>query len=512
MSDSNAEVADASSVVAVTNSSSGVAMRDPGHTHLAVTPAKDQGSKGADKGGAGEWSLLQRTLKQVAIVSVLSVLILLVTLGLRIGEGSRHLFDFRLHQHATEIIRHVLVDKEGRVTVDHSERLLEKYAYEEGGEGKFRYAILNRSGQVVVGSEPHTDPLVEFEPFPVGGSHYFQTLSESTDAILVGIVLGFEVGGRAYWVQAAQNTSHMDAFIDLMIEEFFEDFGWAVIVAFMLVMGAIHLTIRRGLKPLTAISGKARALGPDRLDVRLDEEDLPREILPLVQAVNGALDRLEEGFQRQKEFTADVAHELRTPLTVLMSRLDLTLPREQSGPLFDDLDDLIRLINQLLKEAELDTFILPVDARADLLQLSRDVVARLAPLAIREGKFLEVIGVESPVVVHGAAAPLSQAVRNLVENALRYTPSGETVSVEVVAEPVPEIRVIDRGPGIAEKAVSSIFERFSKPIGGRRHGAGLGLAIVHKIMTRHQAQVSVAKAPEKGSVFTLRFAKNQATE
>ena len=452
-------------------------------------------------------SLARQIMKRVVWMAIIGLLGLMAAIGLRIGESSRHLFDFRLHQHAMALIKHVHLDQHGNVTLTHSKQLIKRFRYNQEGGGKFRYVLLDDKGKILVGSEPEPALFTSFEPFPAGGVHYFQAFSEIADTIMVGVTQGFMLEGHHLYLQAAQNTQHMDAFIDLLLEEFFEDFGWAVIVAFALVLFAVQYTVRRGLAPLLVISRKAESLGPNHLDLRLPTDNLPLEILPLVTTVNAALDRLEEGFRRQGEFTADVAHELRTPLTVLMSRLELTLPAEQAAPLFADLQALIRLVNQLLKEAQLDTFVLPQDARADLLEICRDVVALLAPLAIREGKELAVEAEEQAVIVHGEVDALYQAVRNLVENAMRHTPRGEMVTVRVQAEPNVEIQVIDCGPGISAEVTPYLFKRFWRPKGGDRQGAGLGLAIVKKILDYHDATIAVTPAPERGSIFSIQFKK-----
>ncbi|MBF0189432.1 MAG: hypothetical protein HQL50_16025 [Magnetococcales bacterium] len=449
-------------------------------------------------------SLQQRLLLRVGLMGITGLVLLILAIGSRIGESSRHLFEFQLHQQAAEVIRHLRLDAGESVHLVWTERLKERYDPSRRS-GKYRFVVLDHHGEILLGSEEDPELFTPFEPFPGKGAHYFQAPSESPDTIFAGAALSFHIKGHAFYVQAVQNTAHTDVFIDLMLEEFFEDFGWVVILSFGLVLVAIHFTLRHELKPLVSIADKVSDLGPDNLDLRLDGTHLPGEIQPLVAAVNDALDRLETGYRRQREFTADVAHELRTPLTVLMSRLQMTLPPDQVEPLFADLENLIRLVNQLLKEAQLDTFILPGEARADLLEVCRETVAMLAPLAIGEGKELEVVGCAEALSVNGSHAALVQAVRNLVENGLRHTPVGETVSVELRETPQPQVRVIDRGSGVSESDQERLFDRFWRPVGDGGGGAGLGLSIVKRIMGHHGGEIAVRSRSGKGATFIMTF-------
>jgi signal transduction histidine kinase len=149
--------------------------------------------------------------------------------------------------------------------------------------------------------------------------------------------------------------------------------------------------------------------------------------------------------------------------------------------------------------------IIAVDETADLQQVCLEVVEHLAPLAVKQGKAIELDGAEGPVVVHGRAEILFQAVRNLVENAIRHSPRGETVTVEVTETGA--ARVLDRGPGVPAELKDRLFERFWRARRKERSavgaGAGLGLSIVAQIAEQHGGQVSVEDRPGGGAVFGL---------
>ncbi len=232
---------------------------------------------------------------------------------------------------------------------------------------------------------------------------------------------------------------------------------------------------------------------------------MPKEILPLVEAVNQAFDRLEQGFRIQRDLTADVAHELRTPLAVLRMRAESLAEAAVRARLLADIDVMTRLVDQLLSVAELETVVIAPDEAADLRRVCLEVVEHLAPLAVKQGKSVELTAAGGPVWVHGRADLLFQALRNLVENAVRYSPTGAVVTVEV--QEIGRARVLDRGPGVPAELKDRLFERFwqgrRKERSAVREGAGLGLAIVAQIAVQLGGKVSVEDRPGGGAVFSL---------
>jgi signal transduction histidine kinase len=274
----------------------------------------------------------------------------------------------------------------------------------------------------------------------------------------------------------------------------------------LLFLLAIDIVIfRRALRPLLNASELAKKINPRRTDIRLPPEEMPKEILPLVEAINQALDRLEAGFRVQREFTADAAHELRTPLTILRSRIDTLADRGISKALHKDIEGMARIVNQLLDIAELETFSIDPLEKADLRAISAEVAEFAAPLALAQGKNLALSGSEAPVWVSGNAEMLSRAIRNLIENAINHSPAGTTV--EIVVEDSGMVRVLDEGPGIKEEERELMFQRFWRRDRRRTGGAGLGLSIVQRIAETHAATISVENRPTGGATFSLGFVR-----
>jgi signal transduction histidine kinase len=206
----------------------------------------------------------------------------------------------------------------------------------------------------------------------------------------------------------------------------------------------------------------------------------------------------------QREFIADAAHELRTPLGVLRARIDTMGNETAAVPLRNDVDAMARTVNQLLDVAEVETLEVRDDERADLLEVCAATVAHLAPLALARGKSVALVGAERPVWVRGNAEALMQAVRNLLENAVAHTAPGTTATINL--DPSGVIRVSDRGPGVAPEHRELVFRRFWRRDRRRTGSAGLGLAIVARVVKAHGGSIAVGDGFGGGAMFSLSLA------
>ncbi len=423
-----------------------------------------------------------------------------------------------LRDQAAEIVRYLSIAPDGTLRLTLPPGLAEFYSR---GYGRAAYAVIDATGQVLFSSLPakgaianlppkgksaeffQQDPLGAIAPVRSDGARVKFFGDDPKGVALYGATVRVDFHGRPILVQVVEDVLHRDVLIDDILAQFLTHVGW-VTAPILLILLVIDVAIfRRAMQPIVAASSLAGEIGPDRMELRLPEAAMPLEVLPLVQAVNRALDRLDAGFRAQREFTADAAHELRTPLAILRTQIDMIEDPEIAEPLRHDVESMSRLVNQLLEISELDSFFISEGETADLVAIAAEVAAFLAPLALSQGKTFAVTGAHRPVRVRGNGDAIARAVRNLAENALAHTPAGTTVELAVRAQGA--IRILDRGPGVPKSEREHIFDRFWRRDRRRSGHAGLGLAIVARIVEMHGASIVVDDRPGGGAVFTIRF-------
>lgn len=360
--------------------------------------------------------------------------------------------------------------------------------------------VVDAAGRIIAALGRQDAPL-----WPPGGAKpqaFFHRQDPASGERQYGISQRVDLPGGAVWVQIA-TPADSDMLYDSLLEEFVLDFGWLLLPFGLLVLVTNGWLIRRDLAPLHEASAQAAAIGHGTPGMRLPEREVPREILPLVQAMNGALDRIEDAAERQRCFIADVAHELRTPLAVMRLQLDLLPDRGIAAPLLEDVQGMERMVGQLLDLARLDGLRLEAAGLVDLNLVAADVVQHLALLAIRRGRSFELDLAPGPALARGGQDPLFRALRNLAENALAHAPPGSAIGVQVTDEPA--VLVSDHGPGIPAADRGRIFDRHWQRQRDRDGGAGLGLAIVARTAEAHAARLTVDDAPGGGALIGLHF-------
>jgi heavy metal sensor kinase len=293
----------------------------------------------------------------------------------------------------------------------------------------------------------------------------------------------------------------------------------------LLLAGGVGLFLAgRALDPIDRITRTAAAIGADDLARRLPTEvaAIPDEVGRLAATFNRMLDRLENAFERQRQFTADASHELRTPLTLLLARVDVTLARTRAAEEYPnvlramraDLTRLQRLVNALLMLARADVGDIQLQReQIDLHDLAQQVVGAMQEHAEERGVCL-MAETQPGVVVHADEARLMQLLVNLVENGILHTPAGGQVSISAVASDraTALLSVRDTGVGIAPEHLSHLFERFYRADPARSAGGlGLGLAISRSIAEAHGGSIEVHSRPREGSTFNVRLPGHLAT-
>jgi signal transduction histidine kinase len=442
-------------------------------------------------------SIVGRAIALHLVAIVVASIFMPLALYLMLNRAANQLHEQALRAQAAELVPLIARAPDGSFQIHLTPRLKDLYSPDYN---RYSYAIGDARGHVLLSSFTNKHAITGLAP-PIDRSVPFSGWFNGVHVF--GVSVPIKVDGENFWIEVSQDLAHRDVLIDDIVAGFFARVGW-ITAPILLVLLVIDVAIiRRAVRPVIAASNLAEEIGPLRTDLRLPETGMPREVRPLVNAVNQALDRLEEGFRAQREFTADAAHELRTPLTILRTQIDMIDDRELSRSLCNDVENMSRLVNQLLEMSELETIVIGPDETADLVAVSADVAAFLAPIALANNKRVAVSGARGPVVVHGNPDMLARAVRNLVENALVHTRRATTVEISV--DPSGKLSVSDRGPGVPLAEREHIFRRFWRRDRRRLGSAGLGLSIVASIADHHHAKVSVADRPGGGAVFTLSF-------
>jgi signal transduction histidine kinase len=272
----------------------------------------------------------------------------------------------------------------------------------------------------------------------------------------------------------------------------------AAAVMALATLAATPIVVRRAMRGLDRAADDAQRIDVDQRGVRLPTADVPAEALPLVEAVNAALCRLDEGYARQQRFLADAAHELRTPIAILQTRIESGAGTQR---LLEDVARLANLAEHLLDLQRLDQ---PAAAFAavDLVAIARRIAADLAPLAIPAGYSIALDAGVERLLVRGDALALERALTNLVQNAIQHGGRRGTISLRVHADGT--LDVADEGEGVPFEQRERIFEPFHRVQPAER-GAGLGLHLVREIMRRHGGRISLHDEPLGGACFKLSF-------
>jgi two-component system, OmpR family, sensor histidine kinase QseC len=285
---------------------------------------------------------------------------------------------------------------------------------------------------------------------------------------------------------------------------------WPLAIALPVLAFVGWWSVRWGLAPLRELSMTLAKRAPQALEP-VTLQDMPQEMQPLVGALNALFQRIDGMVASERRFTADAAHELRTPIAAIRAQAQVALgagddSAQRSHALQSTLagcDRATRLMDQLLTLARLEASQAKPAAQVDLVTLARRVSADLAPTALARGQSLE-------LDAHGACAVaadevlLGVLVRNLVDNALRYSPPGARVVVSVQPGPKGtdgcELCVQDSGPGMSSESMQRLGERFFRVLGSDQPGSGLGWSIVRRIADVFGAQLVACRSPALGGL------------
>lgn len=371
---------------------------------------------------------------------------------------------------------------------------------------KFLFQVWTKEGGLVLNSSPNTQLNLNnatdgYSDLELNGQDW-RIYSHIEPKLKAKIIVAEMYTLRR---ELADDIAHSNANILLITYPVFGILVWFIVT----------LALRSITRVTSEISNRASTyLEPVQLT------EIPIEIKPLVAELNRLFIRLRLAFDRNKRFAADAAHELRTPLAALKTHVQVALKSDNNEDRNKALELVIQSVNrsahvvdQLLTlsrlgEEESLTDLKPVD----LHKLAIEIIAYLAPHAIEKNIDIELAPAPENPMVQGSDTALGILIRNVVDNAIRYTPVGGEVHIALLETPEKVIfRVTDTGTGIPAELRERVFERFYRILGTKASGSGLGLAIVSQITKLHQAEIHLSTPPNHpGLQFDVAFPKVHA--
>jgi heavy metal sensor kinase len=387
-------------------------------------------------------------------------------------------------------------------------------------EIKARYAPENydrfirlsrRDGSVIYASgRAATFDPTGLPPAPANDARRIALLADGNRLLIVAD--GYRTpSGREYVIESGGPMQPIDTLLEHLL--FLLLLGVPVVI--LVAAGGGYVLVGRALAPVVQIARSAEQITLHNLDGQLPLTPTGDELEQLSLALNRMITRLREAFEQNRRFLADASHELRTPLTALRGELENAveqarpLPelRDQVGSALEEVDRLAKIVQTLFSISRLDAGEAQQEwRRFDLARLTADTAGQMSLLAEDKGISVN-CNVEQEAEVEGDRARIKQVVVNLLDNAIKYTPPGGAIHLNVRARGSRAvIEVVDTGIGIPSGALPHVFERFFRVDKARSRdagGAGLGLAIVKSICTAHGGQVEVESAEGRGSRFTV---------
>ena len=442
-------------------------------------------------------SIISRIVILHVIAVAITSILMSVALSWLLNTATNNIHNEAMEEQAASLAQHLVPRADGSLSLDLPENLQAFYSLPYG---RYSYAVVDDHGKLLFSSLTDHAPVFPADP-RAADVQYLE--AHKGDAAISGASIRRIIGGRTVWVQAAEDLANRDVLIDDIVEDFFKHVGWITLPILLVLLVTDIAIFRRALLPLRRASEIAREIRPARTDIRLPLDEIPSEVQPLVSAINKALDRLDQGFRVQREFTADAAHELRTPLSILRTRVETLDDPRIAKALHLDIEAMSRVVGQLLDIAELEAFAIDPTEVADLQGACAEVAEFIAPLALEQGREIALLGATAPVWVKGNAEMMKRAIRNLAENAIKHAPK-DTV-VEFIVEENGTVTVLDRGPGISNEERDLIFQRFWRRDRNQQGSTGLGLSIVQRIAELHGAAIEVENRVMGGAQFSLHF-------
>jgi signal transduction histidine kinase len=443
-----------------------------------------------------KWYLIVRIVFAQAMIVLLAIALLVIVLW---TSGVIH---DRYDRGQLDVLKEAVDrDAEGLLTLKKIPALDTLRA----NDPSFWFLLRDTTGQLIIGGELPSEyrPLAKALPDILEA----RLGKDEVDALRAAALIRWEetAAGRVQFFVGTKAHLSLGRLMLAIGEGMKVLFLPGLLLAAVAALLAIPLVVRRALAGTQQIADSAAKIDPERRGARLPVDDLPKELIPLIDTFNGTLARLDEGYSRQQQFLAEVAHELRTPIAILSARLDKLSESALKVSLTRDVNRLGTLAGQLLDlqrfKAHAHDF-----RRVDIVAAATEVVADLAPLAFAAGYSVSFESQTEAVVVQGDRQAIERVISNLFQNAIDHGGGKGTISIRVSEHAL--IEVADQGSGVPQKLMDCIFEPFRK-LDSTSAGAGLGLNLVQQIMALHGGSVVCNQNRYGGCSLLLRFPQRE---
>ncbi len=309
---------------------------------------------------------------------------------------------------------------------------------------------------------------------------------------------------------------------DMARSELAREVAWHNIIPFLFGLPVLALftmlAVYLGLEPLRRLTESLHQLTPEQL-APVDVQGAPREVVPVINALNGLLERINRTMENERRFTADASHELRTPIAALRAQVQAAQLSDNKTERMECLVNALQganrmshLIEQLLTLSRLDeTSSLAGAEQLNLAELTQGCCAEVGMNALKKNIEIE-LSAETKPAIAGSADMLRIMLRNLLDNAIRYSPEGSRVNVTLstTSDGRPGLEIADSGSGVSDESLAQLGERFNRLGQSGESGVGLGLSIVRRIAEIHHAEVAFSRSAVLGGlsvrvIFPLRY-------
>jgi two-component system sensor histidine kinase QseC len=362
------------------------------------------------------------------------------------------------------------------------------------------FAIFDANGKILLTDRPE-DSGFSYDPSFIDNNE--PTFRDSDK----WRILWHQTADRRFIIAVGQENAYRNKLTgDIILDH--QVMPWLMILPVLILV--IIFMINRELSPINQVSRRLRHRLPDDR-TPIEDAKLPLEIQPLIDALNALFKRISSTIERERSFVSDAAHELRSPLAALqvqteVAQISAGKPEVQNKALHNltvGIQRASRLVEQLLTLSKLDTFsALPDKQSTDWQQIIDGLINDMQPAARQKKITLTAEYLRLPEPQSGNTLLLSLMMRNLLDNALRYTPEGGTITV-IVSEK--SVRVLDNGPGADEESLVRIGQRFFRPPGQKQTGSGLGLSIGRRIAELHGFTFTFGNRDEGGFYGQITF-------